>query len=107
MAWPAKAGAECPVNEQGANRVAHTGGHVSTTANPNNFTADAQWKAIPLGERFELLATIAEMREWRGKPSTRPIRPAAIELHQWLAGTCDKGPSTRPNPRRLHDASAN
>jgi hypothetical protein len=60
-----------------------------------------QWNAIPIEERFELLATIREMREWRGKPSDRPIRPAAIALHQWLKRTCDKGPSTRRNPKEI------
>jgi hypothetical protein len=50
----------------------------------NRKTADELWLAIPIEERFELLATIREMREWRGKPSDRPIRPAAIALHQWL-----------------------
>ena len=46
--------------------------------------AERQWRDIPIAERFELLATISEMREWRGKPSDRPIRPAALALHQWL-----------------------
>jgi hypothetical protein len=54
------------------------------------------WRDIPARERFELLATIAEMREWRDKPSDRPIQPAALALHQWLTRTCHKGPSTIP-----------
>jgi hypothetical protein len=64
--------------------VRHSPSPASTTVKEHNFTADAQWKAIPIAERFELLATIAEMREWREKPSDRPIRLAAFELHQWL-----------------------
>ena len=60
-----------------------------------------EWMDIPARERFELLATIAEIREWRGKPSARPIRPAALELHQWLMRTCHKGPSTIRQPKEI------
>jgi hypothetical protein len=77
-----------PKNEQGASGSAHKRGPMSTTDKEHNFTADA-WIAIPIEERFELLATIAEMREWRGKPSDRPIRPAALALHQWLKRHAD------------------
>lgn len=59
---------------------------MSTTA---KGTFDVEWLVIPARERFELLATIAEMREWRGKQSDRPIRPAAIELHRWLTRHAD------------------
>ena len=54
-----------------------------------------EWNDIPPAERFELLATIHEMRAWRygpgGPPWPKPIRPAALALHQWLTRTCDKG----------------
>ena len=54
----------------------------------------AEWLAIPAAERFELMATIREMREWRfGEypPPFRlsPIRKAAFELHLWLKRHAD------------------
>lgn len=55
-----------------------------------------EWNDIPPAERFELLATIREMRAWRGKPSDRPIQPAALALHQWLTRTCHKGATPKP-----------
>lgn len=58
------------------------------------------WRDIPLAERFELLATIREVREWRygDNPPLRPLPPvqqSALALHQWLTRTGYKGPSTR------------
>jgi hypothetical protein len=48
---------------------------------------DSLWLSIPAAERFELLATIREMREWRygenEPPRLQPIKRAALELHQW------------------------
>jgi|SRR5277367_2541450 len=80
--------ADVPKNEQGARASAHKSGSPSTTEKEHNSTADAQWKAIPAAERFELLATIREVREWRfgDEPPLRlaPIRQVAFELHQWL-----------------------
>lgn len=74
------------LNELGTQRNAHRTGALSTP----------EWLAIPARERFELLATIAEMRAWRDKPSDRPIQPAAFELHQWLTRTCHKGATPKP-----------
>ena len=73
-------------NEQGTLPLDHGFAKPSTTAKEHNFTADAQWNAIPAAERFELLATIREMRDWRyGElwPPLQPIRRAALELHHW------------------------
>jgi len=56
-------------------------------------TADERWKEIPIDERFELLATIQEMREWRfgaeQPPWLAPLRQAAFELHLWLKRHAD------------------
>jgi len=62
-----------PKNEQGASPAAH----------------DSLWLSIPIAERFELLATIREVREWRYGDCEplrplQPIRQAALALHQWL-----------------------
>ena len=50
-------------------------------------STDAEWRAIAPAERFELLATIREMREWRYGDDwplkLGPIRRAALELHRW------------------------
>jgi hypothetical protein len=50
---------------------------------------ESLWLSIPAAERFELLATIREMREWRygeNEPlrPLQPIRQAALALHLWL-----------------------
>ena len=76
-------------NEQGSLPLAHISAPASTTEKEHNFTADAQWNAIPAAERFELLATIREVREWRYGDCLplrplQPIRQAALALHQWL-----------------------
>jgi hypothetical protein len=88
-------------NEQGISGSAHRTGPPSTTAKGNNFTAPKlvkpveeqswflNWQAIPIAERFELLATIREVREWRYGDCEplrplQPIRQAALALHQWL-----------------------
>ena len=65
--------ADVPKNEQGASPAAH----------------DSLWLSIPIAERFELLATIREVREWRYGDCEplrplQPIRQAALALHQWL-----------------------
>ena len=56
-----------------------------------------EWNDIPPAERFELVATIREMRAWRygpeGPPWPRPIQPAALALHQWLTRSGYKEPS--------------
>ena len=73
-------------NEQGSLPLDHGFAKPSTTNKEHNFTADAQWNAIPAAERFELLAVIREMREWRygeNEPPLQPIKRAALELHQW------------------------
>lgn len=59
-------------------------------------TAKGTFDDIPARERFELLATIREMREWRysDNPPLRPLPPvqqSALALHQWLTRTCHKG----------------
>jgi hypothetical protein len=86
-------------------RTGGAAGHSHFRASVNDragtFHMSIEWMDIPARERFELLATIAEMREWRDKPSARPIRPAALELHQWLMRTCDKGPSTIRQPKEI------
>ena len=47
-----------------------------------------EWDAIPARERFELLATIEEMRDWRydgiEPMGLKPIRQSALELYKWL-----------------------
>jgi hypothetical protein len=50
---------------------------------------DSLWLSIPAAERFELLSTIREVREWRYGDCEpfrplQPIRQAALALHQWL-----------------------
>jgi hypothetical protein len=50
---------------------------------------DSLWLSILAAERFELLSTIREVREWRygDTPPLRPLQPirqAALALHQWL-----------------------
>lgn len=55
-----------------------------------------EWNDIPPAERFELVATIREMRAWRygDNPPLRPLPPvqqSALALHQWLTRTCNKG----------------
>lgn len=76
------AGVQSDQTDFGFPRIALSG------AADNRKTADELWKEIPIAERFELLATIREMREWRfgDDPPLRlaPIRQAAYELHQWL-----------------------
>ena len=75
---------------------------------------DAQWNDIPAAERFELLATIREVREWRydGHELLRtlqPIKDAALALYEFrlrsgatnqerdgrpqVTPTCNKGAS--------------
>ena len=57
-----------------------------------------EWNDIPPAERFELVATIREMREWR-YGDCLPLRPlppiqqSALALHQWLTRTGYKEPS--------------
>jgi hypothetical protein len=75
-----------PKNEQGVSGSAHKSGSSSTTEKEHNST---EWTDIPIAERFELLATIREVREWRfgaDPPLFRlaPIRQAALDLHRWL-----------------------
>jgi hypothetical protein len=45
------------------------------------------WTDIPAAERFELLATIEEMRQWRygddRPPWLQPIKRAALALYEW------------------------
>ena len=71
-------------NEQGSLPLTHISAPASTTA---KGTFDLEWLAIPAAERFELLATIREMREWRygelWPTHLQPIRRAALELHHW------------------------
>ena len=60
--------------------------------------AEEQWRAIPPAERFELVATIREMRAWRYgdylplRPLP-PIQQSALALHQWLTRSGYKEPS--------------
>ena len=64
---------------------------------------DMQWNDIPAAERFELLATIREMREWRygGIEPLRPLQPirqAALALYEFrLRSRSDKS-GTRRSP---------
>ena len=85
-----------------------------------------QWNDIPAAERFELLATIREVREWRygenEPPRLQPIRDAALALYEFrlrsgatnqerdgrpqVTATCNKGAS-KPQGELFNDASAN
>jgi hypothetical protein len=85
---------------------------------------ESLWLSIPAAERFELLATIREMREWRygeNEPlrPLQPIRQAARALYEFrvrsggtnrvrpqVTATCNKGAS-KPQGELFHDASAN
>ena len=89
---------------------------------------DMQWNDIPAAERFELLATIREVREWRygGIELLRPlppIRDAALALYEFrlrsrgatnqerdgrpqVTATCNKGAS-KTQGELFHDASSN
>ena len=86
------------------------------------------WDDIPAAERFELLATIREVREWRygGVEPLRPLQPiqqAALALYEFrlrsrgatnqerdgrpqVTPTCNKGAS-KTQGELFHDASAN
>ena len=84
------------------------------------------WTDIPAAERFELLATIREVREWRygenEPPRLQPIRDAALALYEFrlrsgatnqerdgrpqVTPTCNKGAS-KTQGELFHDASAN
>ena len=86
-----------------------------------------EWNDIPAAERFELLATIREVREWRYgavellRP-LQPIRQAALALYEFrlrsgatnqerggrpqVTATCNKGGS-KPQGELFNDASAN
>ena len=86
-----------------------------------------EWNDIPAAERFELLATIREVREWRygGIDLLRPLPPirgAALALYEFrlrsgatnqerdgrpqVTATCNKGASTTQGDF-FNDASAN
>ena len=83
-----------------------------------------EWNDIPAAERFELLATIREVREWRygGAEPLRPLQPirqAALALYEFrvrsggtnrvrpqVTATCNKGAS-KPQGELFNDASAN
>ena len=86
------------------------------------------WDDIPAAERFELLATIRDVREWRYGDCEplrplQPIRQAALSLYEFrlrsrgatnqerdgrpqVTPTCNKGPSTTQGDF-FDDASAN
>ena len=84
------------------------------------------WDDVPTAERFELLATIREVREWRygenEPPRLQPIRDAALALYEFrlrsgatnqerdgrpqVTATCNKGAS-KPQGELFNDASAN
>jgi hypothetical protein len=81
------------------------------------------WDDIPAAERFELLATIREVREWRygenEPPRLQPIRDAALALYEFrvrsggtnrgrpqVTATCNKGAS-KTQGELFNDASAN
>ena len=86
------------------------------------------WDDVPAAERFELLATIREVREWRygGVEPLRPLQPiqqAALALYEFrlrsrgatnqerdgrpqVTPTCNKGAS-KTQGELFHDASAN
>jgi hypothetical protein len=83
------------------------------------------WDDIPAAERFELLATIEEMRQWRygdqidRPPRLQPMRQAALALYEFrvrsggtnrvrpqVTATCNKGAS-KTQGELFHDASAN
>ena len=82
-----------------------------------------EWTDIPAAERFELLATIREVREWRygGVEPLRPLQPiqqAALALYEFrvrsggtnrvrpqVTATCNKGAS-KPQGELFHDESA-
>ena len=84
------------------------------------------WDDVPAAERFELLATIREVREWRygGVEPLRPLQPirqAALALYEFrvrsgatnqeragrpqVTATCNKGAS-KPQGELFHDESA-
>jgi hypothetical protein len=65
---------------------------------------DAEWNAIPIAERLELLAAIRDVREWRygDCPPLRPLQPisqAALALHAHLS----RGRAIREPPRTKPD----
>ena len=82
------------------------------------------WDDVPAAERFELLATIREVREWRYGDCEplrplQPIRQAALALYEFrvrsggtnrgrpqVTSTCNKGASTTQGDF-FNDASAN
>ena len=84
------------------------------------------WTDIPAAERFELLATIREMREWRygGVEPLRPLPPitqAAVALYEFRVRSGATKSGTKPVAHKsqrhairgrrqsqgeLHDASA-
>ena len=53
-----------------------------------------EWNDIPAAERFELLATIREVREWRygenQPPRMQPIRDAALALYEFRVRSRDE-----------------
>ena len=54
-----------------------------------------EWNDIPAAERFELLATIREVREWRygGAEPLRPLQPirqAALALYEFRVRSRDE-----------------
>ena len=66
-----------------------------------------EWNDIPAAERFELLATIREVREWRYGDCEplrplQPIRQAALALHEHLSRQrAIRGPSNERQPKEI------
>ena len=65
------------------------------------------WTDIRAAERFELLATIREVREWRYSdcwppPRLQPIQQAALALHEHLSRQrAIRGPSNERQPKEI------
>ena len=63
-----------------------------------------EWNDIPAAERFDLLATIREMREWRygGVEPLRPLQPirqAALALYEFRVRSGERTGGERVGPQ--------